>query len=61
MEWKPFHGYWHEDGYISVNMRHVFEDNGCRFGTFEQALDFGKEFELPEHKGRDTFLFHSTG
>lgn len=61
MEWKPFHGFYSEDGYISVNMRHVFEEHGCVFGTFEQALKFGKEAELPENKGLDTFLFHKFG
>ena len=59
MEWKPFHGFWNEDGFISVNRRHVFEEHGMKFGTFEQALRFGKEHELPEHEGKDTFLFHS--
>lgn len=57
LEWKAFHGFKNEDGYISVNMRHVFEDNGCKFMPFEEALLFGRETVLPEYTG-DTFLFH---
>lgn len=48
-----------EDGQICCWNRKWLESQGCKFGTFEQALDFGKEHELPEHKGRDTFTFHS--
>jgi len=48
-----------EDGEICVWQRDWLEEQGCKFGTFEQALDFGRENDLPEHKGRDTFLFHS--
>lgn len=57
MEWKPFHGFYNEDGFISVNMRHVFEENGCKFAPFEVALRFGRETPLPEYTG-DTFVFH---
>lgn len=57
MEWKPFHGYTNEDGYIAVNMRHTFEDAGCKFMPFEEALLFGRETALLEYTG-DTFLFH---
>lgn len=59
MEWKPYYGYTNEDGFISVHNRHLFEEHGCTFGTFEQSLDFGREFNLPEHENRDTFCFHT--
>jgi hypothetical protein len=59
MEWKPFHGFYNEDGYISVNMRHVFEKHGCKFAPLEVAVHFSKEHEIPENKGLDTFAFHS--
>lgn len=60
MEWKPFYGYYNEDGYICVNMRHVFEKHGCKFAPFEEALLFGKEMPLPENKGLKTFVYHKT-
>ncbi len=58
MEWKPFHGFFNEDGYISVNMRHVFEANGCKFAPFEEAVRFGMEHVLPEHDGVKPFVYH---
>lgn len=57
MEWRSWHGYFNEDGYISVNMRHVFEEHGCRFAPFEEALKFGREVSLPEYEG-PTFVYH---
>ncbi len=59
MEWKSFHGFTNEDGYICVNMRHVFEENGCKFAPFEEAVKFGCEIFLPEHEDIiDPFVYH---
>lgn len=59
MEWKSFHGFYNEDGYISVNMRHIFEEHGCKFAPIEVAKYFGRETEIPENKDIEkTFLFH---
>lgn len=61
MEWKPFHGNTNEDGYICVNMRHVFEENGCKFAPFEEAVKFGCETLLDEHADVPTpFVYHRT-
>lgn len=59
MEWKPFHGYYNEDGFISVNMRHVFEEQGCTFAPLDVAVHFSKEHDIPENEGLETFAFHS--
>lgn len=60
IEWKAFHGWTNEDGAISVNYRHVFEENGCKFMPFEEALYFGREHELPENQSIEkTFVFHN--
>ena len=58
-EWKSYYGNTNEDGFICCHNREWLEDQGCKFLPFEDALTFGKEFELPENKGKDTFLFHS--
>lgn len=58
MEWKSFHGYFNEDGYITVNMRHIFEENGCVFAPFEEAVLFGMETPLDEHLGIQSFVYH---
>jgi hypothetical protein len=57
MEWRSFHGFYNEDGYIAVNMRHTFEEHGCKFGSYEQALRFGRENPMPEYDG-PTFTYH---
>lgn len=60
LEWKPFHGFYNEDGAISVNYRHIFEANGCEYMPFEEAVYFGREKELPENQHIDKpFLFHN--
>lgn len=60
LEWKSFHGWDNEDGAITVNYRHIFEENGCKFMPFEEALYFGREHELPENQDIDkTFVFHN--
>lgn len=48
-----------EDGQICCWNREWLESQGCKFATFEQALHFSKEHELPENKGLKTFMFHS--
>lgn len=58
MEWKPFHGFYNEDGFICVNMRDEFEDAGCRFAPLDIAKHFSKEHALPENYGLKTFAFH---
>ena len=59
MPWKSFHGFFNEDGYITVNMRHVFEENGCKFAPLEEAVHFSKEHEIPENKDLPAFAFHA--
>jgi hypothetical protein len=58
LEWKPFHGYYSEDGFICVNYRHVFKEHGCKFADINVARYFSHESDLPETRGIDPFLFH---
>jgi hypothetical protein len=48
-----------EDGQICCWNRKWLESKGCKFATFEQALHFSKEHNLPENAGLSTFCFHS--
>lgn len=57
--WNSYYGNTNEDGFICCHNREWLEEQGMKFGTFEQALDFGRELELYEHNGRDTFTFHA--
>lgn len=58
LEWKSYYGNTNEDGFLCVHNRKILEDNGCKFASFEQALTFSKEHELPENKDKLTFAFH---
>lgn len=57
-EMKYHYGNNNEDGEICIWQRDWLELQGCKFATFEQALKFGKEHELPENKNLQTFLIH---
>ena len=58
-EWKPFHGFYNEDGFISVNHSHELEKEGFKFAPLEVAIHFSREHEIPENVGLSTFCFHS--
>jgi len=61
MEWRSWYGYFNEDGYISVNMRHEFEKHGCKFAPLEEAIYFGRENEvLEQYNIPKTFMYHKT-
>lgn len=47
-----------EDGQICVWEREWLEEQGCKFAPLSEAVKFGKEHELPEHKGIESFTFH---
>jgi len=59
MEWKPFHGFYNEDGYIAVNNRHLFIEHGMKFADIDIAKYFSHETELPETQNIVPFAFHN--
>jgi hypothetical protein len=59
LEWKAFHGYYNEDGYICVNYRHIYLEHGMKFADIDIAKHFSIENEIPENKGIPTFAFHN--
>lgn len=58
LEWKSFHGYYNEDGYICVNYRHRYIENGCNFADINVAKYFSHEAMIPEIQGIKPFAFH---
>ena len=58
LEWKPFHGYYNEDGYICVNYRHKYLQEGCKFADIDVAKYFSHETMIEETKGIKPFMFH---
>ena len=59
LEWKPFHGFTNEDGFICVNYRHKYIEGGCKFADIGIAKYFSHESMIPEIKGIDPFAFHN--
>jgi hypothetical protein len=58
LEWKPFHGYYNEDGYICVNYRHVYLEHGMKYADIDVAKYFSHETMIPEIIGIKPFAFH---
>lgn len=61
LEWRPFHGFWNEDGFFCVNNRHVYEQEGMKFAPLEVAKYFSHEAKIPEIEGIIPFGFHQKG
>lgn len=58
LEWKAFHGFYNEDGFICAMNRHIYEENGCKFATLDVAKYFAHEAFIPEIAGITPFGFH---
>ena len=63
LEWKSFHGFYNEDGFITVNYRHVYKEHGMKFADIEVAKYFSHECMIPEvtdvvAQGIKPFMFH---
>jgi hypothetical protein len=63
LEWKSFHNYWNEDGFISVNNRHIFIQHGMRFPDLDVGKSFSHGCMIPEiledvKNGIKPFMFH---
>lgn len=61
MEWKSFHGYFNEDGFICVNNRHIYLEHGMKFADLDVAKYFSHEAVIPEIMGIKPFAFHKWG
>ncbi len=58
LEWKPFHGYYNEDGFICGMYRNIYENHGIKFAPLDIAKYFSHEIEIPETKDIKPFGFH---
>jgi len=58
LEWKPFHGFYNEDGFIAVNYRHIYKEHGMKYADIDVAKHFSHETMVPEIKGITPFMFH---
>lgn len=58
-EWKPYYGYYNEDGFFSIHHRQELEREGFKYATLNEAVHFSKEHTIPENKDLETFCFHA--
>jgi hypothetical protein len=58
LEWKPYFGYYNEDGFFAVHNKYLLEENGCIFAPVDVAAHFSIEYETPETIGVKPFGFH---
>lgn len=57
--WRPYHGFYNEDGFITCHHRKWLESHGCKFAPLEEAKWFGREHDIPENADVDKpFVFH---
>jgi hypothetical protein len=59
LEWKPFHGFTNEDGFICVNYRHKYLEDGCKFADIDVAKYFSHENYLSDFEEIEPFAFHN--
>jgi len=59
LDWETVdHGYFHEDGFLAVQNRHILQKYGIKYAPLSVAVHFSKERVIPENKGVKSFLFH---
>ena len=58
LEWKPYHGNYHEDGFLCVHNKDLLESFGIKFAKKKIAYKFGIETFLKEYKSKKAFTFH---
>jgi len=59
LEWKSFNDFTNEDGFICVNYRHKYLEEGCKFASIDVAKYFSHESMIPEIQGIKPFAFHN--
>jgi hypothetical protein len=58
LEWKPYFGFYHEDGFFTCHNRALYELKGCVYAPIEVASRFSQELYIPENEGIIPFGFH---
>lgn len=56
--WEPFHGYFHEDGFICCKNRSLLEANLIKFAPVEIAQHFSYESKIHDLPQKETFGVH---
>lgn len=52
------HGFFHEDGFLCVQNRHILQNHGIAYAPLPVACRFSREKPIRENKGIEPFAFH---
>lgn len=52
------HGFFHEDGFLCVQNRHILQAHGIVYAPLSVACRFSREKAIPENEGIKPFAFH---
>ena len=59
LEWEPYFGYYHEDGFLCAQHFDLLQENGFTFAPIDKAYQFSVENELPNFQNNlNSFVFH---
>jgi hypothetical protein len=58
LEWKPYFGFYNEDGFYCCHNREIYENYGCKFAPIHVASHFSQEQIIEENKNIIPFGFH---
>lgn len=58
LKWEPFHGYYHEDGFLCCKNKIELEKHGIKFASIDIAKYFSHESMIPEINNIKPFMFH---
>ena len=59
LDWETAdHGFFHEDGFLCVQNRHILQGEGIAYAPLSVACRFSREKTIPENKGIKPFAFH---
>lgn len=59
LDWKDAdHGFFHEDGFLCVQNRHILSKHDIKFAPFSVACNFSREATLDENRHIEPFAFH---
>lgn len=59
LKWEEAdHGYFHEDGFLSVQNRHILQEHGIKYAPLSISVYFSREKTIKENKDIEPFLFH---
>lgn len=58
LPWEPYHDFYHEDGFLCAQYRHILKAKGINYAPLDVAKYFSHETMIPEVRNIKPFAFH---